>query len=685
MKRTFLPLLLSLGIICSTAAQKPKDIRKPNTTSRTIKKDDIQPASDFRKDNVSVPEVSRLLEGTSQIKSIPVLPKLSQSLPKGVKILSTEGAVATSIKGSIALTSLKEAPLSTRAIQYLDAVKSAMKITNPTEEFEVKSIETDELGQSHVRMQQKFGNIPVWGGEVIVHERKGNIDQMNGIYFPTPQVKNIPSQQVPFGTAPSLEPMVLKADALVAVQTDLKTKTNYKILESDAIQRIGGEQFRGELVIFHVQDKQDGEKLAWHITAYPNVLHRYEYFVDAQNGQILDSYTSSCDLMGHIHTDKKSHITIQEPIEPSQTADTEGAPFLPAMMDGVASGTANDLLNLSRTFGTYQKGTTYYLIDASKSMYNDPASVMPNNPVGVIQTFDYRNTDDGPAYFITSTSNSWSTVSKAVSAHYNAGKAFDYYKTTHSRNSINNKGNNISSYINVTDNSAQMDNAYWNGEAMFYGNGKDFFSALPKALDVAGHEISHGVIQNSANLRYQGESGALNESFADIFGAMMDRDDWKIGEEVIVDKVTFPSGALRDISNPHNGGTKLGDASYQPQTYTERYTGTQDNGGVHINSGVVNYAFYLFANSSAVGKDKAEKIYYRALTTYLVASSKFIDLRAGVEQSCKDLYASDANILAAAQSAFTQVGIGSGGTTTGTTYQQDISVNPWFGLCSICE
>jgi Zn-dependent metalloprotease len=88
--------------------------------------------------------------------------------------------------------------------------------------------------------------------------------------------------------------------------------------------------------------------------------------------------------------------------------------------------------------------------------------------------------------------------------------------------------------INVADDDgSSMGNAFWNGQAMFYGNGDGAFQPLARGLDVAGHEMSHGVIQSTANLEYQGESGALNESFADVFGVLIDRDDWKIGEDVV--------------------------------------------------------------------------------------------------------------------------------------------------------
>jgi Zinc metalloprotease (elastase) len=107
---------------------------------------------------------------------------------------------------------------------------------------------------------------------------------------------------------------------------------------------------------------------------------------------------------------------------------------------------------------------------------------------------------------------------------------------------------------------------------------------------VAAHEMSHGVVQNTANLNYQGESGAINESFADVFGSMVDRDDWLIGEDV-VNRSVFTSGALRSLMDPNNGGTRLGDNGYQPKSVSEQYFGSENNGGVHINSGIPNHAF----------------------------------------------------------------------------------------------
>ncbi len=166
--------------------------------------------------------------------------------------------------------------------------------------------------------------------------------------------------------------------------------------------------------------------------------------------------------------------------------------------------------------------------------------------------------------------------------------------------------------------------------------------------------MTHGVIENTARLEYDTQSGALNESMADIFGVLMDRANWTIGETV-VKRGVFQSGALRSMSNPNQGGTN--DNGYQPKTMAQYVNTTQDDGGVHINSGIPNYAFYLFASNASVGKDKAEKVYYRVLTTYLTRFSQFKDMRVAVIKAASDLYGAASNEVKAAQSAFDQVGI----------------------------
>ena len=286
---------------------------------------------------------------------------------------------------------------------------------------------------------------------------------------------------------------------------------------------------------------------------------------------------------------------------------------------------------------------------------------------------------------VTSANNVWSEKS-SVSAHANAGLAFDYFKNTHARNSINGSGGSIISVVNVSDDDgSSLANAYWNGQAMFYGNGGSTFDPLAGALDVAGHELTHGVISNTANLEYEGQSGAINESMADVFGAMIDRDDWKMGEDIVKPGI-FPGGALRDLQNPHNGGTSLNSRGYQPENMSEYYTGSQDNFGVHINSGIVNRAFYLTATGTGMSKDKAEDIWYKALKDYLTKRSQFLDLRYACVDAAKAIYngADETVALAAIDNAFDIVQIfdpnggstGGGSTGGGTGGDSDIPVNP---------
>lgn len=407
------------------------------------------------------------------------------------------------------------------------------------------------------------------------------------------------------------------------------------------------------------------ESVQWHLVyefeIFSDVMHKWIVLVDAQSGKLLKTVSGNCK----VHC---QHLLKHGEHE----LNPEGAE--------VSSG--RDLFDINRSMNVWREGSFLYLIDGSRPMFK-ASSFKLDNPVGAIWTLDGLNSKPNNIRVdqIKTNSNTWSKT--AVSAHYNAGLAYEYFLNTHARNSINGKGGTIISIINIIDeNGGGMDNAFWNGEAMFYGNGAQSFNPLARGLDVAGHEMSHGVIQSTANLAYENEAGAINESFADVFGAMIDRNDWKLGEDV-VKLSAFPSGALRDMSNPHNGAQTGDFGRWQPKHVSEQYFGTADNGGVHINSGIPNHAFYLFVQgisggNEEQGKKTAEKIYYRALSNYLTRSSNFKDLRSAVEQACIDLHGNNSAIHNAAKNAFSQVGIGSSGNPGGggTQYQKDLPVNP---------
>lgn len=234
----------------------------------------------------------------------------------------------------------------------------------------------------------------------------------------------------------------------------------------------------------------------------------------------------------------------------------------------------------------------------------------------------------------------------AVDAHYFTDKVYKYYKDVHNRESYDDKGSDIYSYVHVPnpDTGESWSNAAWTGAEMIYGDGnqaeENSFSA---ADDVVAHEITHGVTSSTANLVYKYQPGALNESFSDVFGYFVDSDDWTMGEDLY----KTPNTAIRDLKEPKKYN--------QPEHMNEykNYSINYDRGGVHINSGIPNKAAYN--TITKLGKEKAEKIYYRALTKYLTRQSDFSDASHALTQSAKDLYGDkEANDV---QTAWNEVGV----------------------------
>lgn len=499
----------------------------------------------------------------------------------------------------------------TATMQFLGQVRSLLKQTDEQDNFAVSQTETDELGQTHLRLKQTYAGIPVQGSELVAHVTNGVVTLLNGRYRPIANV--------------STDAVLSLSNASDKAFADVKQESVVRSFGDNLLGQMM-KPVEGALCIFPMAN--GSARLTYALTIRPNLIERWEYVIDAQTGEVLEKYNHTCSI------------------------------------DGPAKASAKDLNGIARSIQSYLKGSTYYLIDVSRPMFNAKSSTLPGSPVGAIWTIDASNTygDNVKTTQLTSTNNTnWSSA--AVSAHYNAGVAYDYYLNTHKRSALNGSGGTMISVINMADDDGKgMDNAYWNGQYMAYGNGRDYFKPLAGGLDVAGHEMTHGVIGTTANLKYQSQSGAINESMADVFGALIDRGNWTIGEDVIKNK-SYPSGALRDLSNPNQGGKS--DPGYQPKTMSQYISTTSDNGGVHINSGIPNYAFYLFASNASVGKDKAEKVYFRALTTYLTATSQFVDLRLAVIKAATDLYGAGAEV-AAAKSAFDAVGIVESTTSTPT-------------------
>ncbi|MFK7775220.1 MAG: M4 family metallopeptidase [Saprospiraceae bacterium] len=562
----------------------------------------------------------------------------------------------------------RSASIESRTINYLEALKEPLQIENPAEEFFIQKINTDKLGQQHIRMQQQFQGIKIYNSEIIAHAKDNDIYLVNGRYYPTPQLEN-------------LTPSVDVQGAEQIARDDVGT---FKTLSFEEKKYVAGEQFETELVIFFPEKNITNPKLAYHLTVIPNMTERWEYLIDAENGNVLNKYSSICKFhLTATDIESASDLNSHKDCSHNHTnnlgkSEAESKPVaISELVNGPFTANETDLLGINRTINTYEVNGTYFMYDGSRPMF-DVNSDLPSDPKGMIVTVDglgtYPNNSNFDYSVITSSNNSWNYPA-AVSAHYNGGEAYEYFKSTHNRESINGQGGTIISFFNISDeNGSDMDNAFWNGAAMFYGNGNQAFNfPLQRALDVAGHEMSHGVIQGTANLEYQGQSGAMNESFADIFGAMIDRDDWQMGED-ITNPNYISTGALRSLSDPNNGGSSLNTPGWQPKTMAEYQnlpnTPQGDNGGVHINSGITNYAYYLFATD--IGKDKAELIYYKALDDYLVKSSQFVDLRNAVVQAASELHGSASAEVNAANAAFDAVGIGQG---SGGTYQNDVNLN----------
>lgn len=278
----------------------------------------------------------------------------------------------------------------------------------------------------------------------------------------------------------------------------------------------------------------------------------------------------------------------------------------------------------------------------------------------------------GHADYTSSSSNfSYSGIDKwALDAHYGVASTWKFYKNNFNRNSIDNKGYALISWVNDSNN---PDNAYWDGSEMDYGNISSTGRGVV-GIDVIGHELTHGVTENTSALVYSREPGAINESMSDIMGksvqfyAKPSDSSWVLSNDM--------GWEIRNFTDPNADG--------QPDTYKGAYwfTGSSDNYGVHLNSGVGNFMFYLLVKGgsgtndigkkysvSGIGLAKADQIIYRTNTTYLTSMSQYADWRLACIQAAADLYGVASNEVKQVQNAWYAVGIGAAsGTTTGITY-----------------
>ena len=430
-----------------------------------------------------------------------------------------------------------------------------------SETFEPMGQFADDMGQTHVRLQQRINNLPVVGAEFIVHtDADRNVFAMNGRFTPD---RGLPREA--------------SVDGWSAVQ---------RAAEQMGIQN-GSYDAWPELM--YVVNERGNAFLAW----------RVKVAYTSEAGEEIDFIFANA---------RTGDLVLRQP-----------------------------QIQRARNRATYN---------------GNNSSSLPGTLV------------------LTETGGS--TSDSAIStAHAHAASSYDYYSAVHSRDSYNNAGAQIKTTVHHR---VAYNNAFWNGSQLVYGDGDGTqFSMLGNALDVGAHELTHAVTTYSANLTYANESGALNEGTSDIMAAAVEAwkdgavstDTWKVGEDITTPGTA--GDALRYMNNPTQDGSST-------DYYPERYTGSGDNGGVHLNSGIANLAFKLMVTGGTHPRGKTTnnvtalsgtaltsinmgaKIWYRALTVYMNSSTNFSAARTATAQAATDLYGAAAN--ATVNSAWDAVGVG---------------------------
>jgi Zn-dependent metalloprotease len=479
--------------------------------------------------------------------------------------------------------------------------------------------QTDELGYVHYRYQQMMDGIPVTYAYYMVHTQGQRVVSMHGQLF---DLINLASKQIEIPDA------IQSARDFVSAERYMWEDISEEKLLKRQTGNIDATYFPSAELVYFVSpsDLSRPATLAFRTTIYASKpLSKQAVFVDATLGTVLfaENLLHFKDVKGVAHT--------------------------------VYSGV--------QTITTDSTGSGYVLRETGRG--------------SGIETYNLKNTTNFSATVdFTDKNNVWDTINVqkdqyAVDAHWGAEKTYDYYFEKHARNSIDNKGFKL---INMVHYGTSFGNAYWDGNRMVFGYGDGVNTKNPLvSLDIIGHEITHGLTSSTAKLVLQNESGALNESFSDIFGATIDwyarpdKANWKVGDEI--------SPNFRSLEDPSS--TK------HPDTYQGDYwipLNGSDYGGIHSNNGVQNYWYYLLVQGGSgtndlgktfsvkgIGIDKAAAIVYRNLTVYMTSLSNFQDARFYSIQAAIDLYGSCSNEVESVTNAWYAVGLGAGYTATITT------------------
>lgn len=513
--------------------------------------------------------------------------------------------------------------------QAPEIIKSTLKLSPDESLLKIKS-EKDKLGFIHEKYQQKFKNIKVEFATYTAHAKNNALKTMNGQFYDVGKVDVNPK----LSKKSALQRAINHTGAqkyLWDSPKEAKIMNNYK-KPSGELLILPAEIFKGKKA-----------RLVYKFDIYATKpISRENIYVDAQTGEIVfkDAIIKHIDKFNSNHSSKKHTKSFS--------------------LDGMfATGNAATKYSGNQSIETSLSNGNYVLRGTSRGngieTYNMQLGINYNSAVNFTDNdnnwtaAEHANSNDDDA---------------ALDAHWGAEMTYDYFSQTFNRNSYDNNGAAIKSYVHfdlIEYGYSNQDNAFWNGSVMTYGDGTSF-SPLT-SLDIAAHEIGHAICENTANLVYSYESGAMNEGFSDIWAAAVEyfadptKDTWLLGEEI--------GGPIRSLSNPNDYG--------QPDTYlgTNWYTGSGDNGGVHYNSGVLNHWFYILSvgksgtndngdpySVTGININKAAAIAYRLESVYLSSGSQYSDARVGGIQAAEDLYGVNSPEVIATTNAFYAVGIG---------------------------
>lgn len=471
----------------------------------------------------------------------------------------------------------------------------ALGLRNVEKELTLVAADEDELHQTHVRLQQVVGDVPVHGAQIIVKVRGKKGQRIYGRVFKKAGLA---------GTTPTLTP----AQAVEAARGALGYAGEFARTPEAKLVVLPAEYADGR-----AKDKKAGATLTYMVELLvedgTERTARHIFFVDARDGSVVHRYNA----LAH--------------------ADRIGTGYT------LYSGRVN--FTVDRNFwGNYK------LI--ANDRWGTTTTNLNGGTSGNGSVIDSGDSEFGNYSF------NYETI--GADTHYAACVTHDYFRFVHGLHGIDGYGYRL---YNRTNYGYNYNNAFWNGYTVTFGNG-DFSTWYPLvALDIYAHELTHGVCERRAGLIYNpsGESGALHESFADLFGTSIDMfigraNDYNIGEQAFTPYI--PGDALRYLSNPPADGQSI-----------DHYSLFSPARAPHSNGGIQNKAFYLLAEGgthngytvAGVNRRTAEIIFYRGLVTGVTGYASFCDSRLATLDAAQDLYGRNSAQFNSTAAAWDSVGV----------------------------